>query len=258
MPPWRRVLACVGRAGRVSHRLCLVGVAGLALSSCAPAVVRHNEAGNERFGDDEYVVAADEYRRAQVADPDRAEPYYNAANAYNRMGQINPVEAQTEQALKTADPALAEQIWYNLGNAYLDAEQWPRAVGAYREALRLNPDDVDAKHNLELALQKLAEKQEEERDAQQQNQSYGGDEGQETEDEGTGPTSTEQSDVLAGEPSEGEEERESPNSARWEEGGMTEEQAMRLLETVLADSETLQERLQQYRQFPGSEPEQDW
>ena len=257
MPAWGCVLACAGRAGRASHRLCLVGVA-LALSACAPAVVRHNEAGNEHFAGDEYVVAADEYRRAQVADPDRAEPYYNAANAYNRIGQINPVEAQTEQALKTADPALAEEIWYNLGNAYFDAEQWPQAVGAYREALRLDPDDVDAKHNLELALQKLVEEQEEEQDARQQNQRHGGDQGQETEDEGTGPISTEQSDVPAGEPGEGEEERESPDSARWEEGAMTEEQAMRLLQTVLADSETLQERLQQYRQFPGSEPEQDW
>jgi hypothetical protein len=38
------------------------------------------------------------------------------------LSQIDAAMAQAEQALKTANPALAAQTWYNLGNAFFDAE----------------------------------------------------------------------------------------------------------------------------------------
>ena len=251
------VASCGPARRRLCVRLCLVGVALVASSACVPDVVRHNETGNDQFADQNYAAAADEYRQAQVADPDLAQPYYNAANAYNRAGQIEPVEAQTEQALRTADAALAGRSWYNLGNAYFDEERWSPAIGAYQEALRLDPDDVDAKHNLELALQKLEEDEEEEQDPQQSQPSAGG-ESQEEEDEEPGLTSEDQSDLPGGGEGGTEEGLDVAGSELEEAGEMTREQATRLLETVLAESETLQERLQQYRQFPGSEPEQDW
>jgi len=220
----------------------------LALSACASPAVRHNEAGNEHFAKSAYEDASVEYRLAQVDEPDVAEPYYNAANAYNRMSQIDAALAQTEQALKTADPALAALAWYNLGNAFFDAEQWPQAIEAYQESLRLQPDDLDAKHNLELALQKLEEEKQ-----QQQEQEQGQSEQGETTPtpEGESASSSEQ------ESDESEQPTPQPSSAPQEEG-MTEEQALQLLQALLDDSQTLQERLQEIHQSPGPVPDQDW
>ena len=39
---------------------------------------------------------------------------------------------------------------------------------------------------------------------------------------------------------------------------MTEEQALQLLQALLGDSQTLQERLQEMHQVPGSAPAEDW
>ena len=39
---------------------------------------------------------------------------------------------------------------------------------------------------------------------------------------------------------------------------MSEEQAIQLLQALLSDSQTLQERLQQVHRVPGPVPEQDW
>ena len=61
------------------------------------------------------------------------------------------------------DPDTRERTHYNLGNRYLEdgrASEDPEArirlldaaAEAYRQALRLNPGDYDAKWNLELAL----------------------------------------------------------------------------------------------------------
>ena len=243
-------------ASRLAHRGPLPWLASaglrlallLVLSACAPAVVRHNQAGNKRFDGSAYADAIGEYRLAQVAEPDLAEPYYNAANAYNRTSQIGAALAQTKQALKTADAALATQAWYNLGNAYFDAEQWPTAIEAYQEALRLQPDDADAKHNLELALQQLEEQQQQQR---RQEDGQPEDEGQEAKADRSEGQGDEQ---ATPQPSNIAEASGTPEQVE----SMTPEQAIQLLEALVNDSQTLQERLQKMHQVPGPSPERDW
>jgi len=234
------------------------------LTSCAPDVVQHNTAGNTHFEAGEYEQAVAAYRQAQVEAPDQAEPYYNAANAYNRQAQLDAVVAQAQQALKTADPELAAQAWYNLGNAYFDAQQWPDAIAAYQETLRLNPDDGDAKHNLELALQKLEEQQQQQEQEQQDQEKEEQREEQDQEQEqnqrseaGATPTPADESQ---GSEEQGQETTPEPSdqSQATGEGEMTPQQALQLLEALMSESETLQERLQQIYRAPGAPPEEDW
>ncbi|GIX07736.1 MAG: hypothetical protein KatS3mg115_2139 [Candidatus Poribacteria bacterium] len=52
---------------------------------------------------------------------------------------------------------LVARFWYNLGNAFYRDREFQRAVEAYKHALRLVPEDLEAKHNLELALEALQE-----------------------------------------------------------------------------------------------------
>jgi len=241
------------------RRRLLLSAVLLLLVSCTPDVVTHNESGNRCFAENGYQEAIDDYRLAQVSDPDRAEPYYNAANAFNRMSQLDAALAQTQQALKTADPGLAERAWYNLGNAYLDAQQWPQAVEAYKEALRLQPDDQDGKHNLELALRRLDEEQQAQQEDQQQEEGDSPDEkhGEQGQEEDPTPAPEEAPDPSVA--SEGEEgPTPQAQAAQQEAGSMTEEQAAQLLEALLADSQTLRERLRDEQPSPGQAPGQDW
>jgi Ca-activated chloride channel family protein len=246
------------------HRGWLVaaGLLVIALSACTSDLARHNAAGNERFAEGEYGEALDRYRLAQVDAPDEPVPYYNAANAHNREGSLEETLAQTQQALKTAPPILAAQAWYNLGNAFFDAQEWAQAVSAYQESLRLAPDDADAKHNLELALREL-EAQEAQQQETQERQDAQSEEGQEEEAqqeqvEQAEPESSPTEDASISEV-EGSEEGETPQPlATPAEEGMTEEQAEQLLRALLADSQTLQERLRDQQPQPGPPPEQDW
>jgi len=227
------------------HLVILSILTGILFCACAPGVVRHNNAGNERFAESAYDEALAEYRQAQVEEPDRAEPYHNAANAYNRQGQLKATLAQAQQALKTADPDLAAQAWYNLGNAFFDAKDWPSAIAAYQEALRLDPKDPDAKHNLELALQKLQEQEQEQQEQQEQEGQE--QEGQESESENQSQSG--QATPTPASPSEGQDQPEQ---------SMTPEQAQQLLQALVGDSETLQERLEEIFRVPQPPPDQDW
>jgi tetratricopeptide (TPR) repeat protein len=223
------------------------------LTSCTSSAYRHTKTGNRLFNQQKYQESLFEYRQAQVNNPDMAEPFYNASNVYNRLGELDAVQTQTLQTLEKAEPGLAALAWYNLGNAFFDAQNFSAAVEAYKEALRLTPDDLDAKHNLELALL-MEEKQDEEKEQQQPSQADSG------EDQPT-PTPGEKPD--SNEPEEVRESQESPESSETIEnsngiGELTPEQAAQLLEVLLSDSPTLQEYLNQVHDAPGPLPREDW
>jgi Ca-activated chloride channel family protein len=54
---------------------------------------------------------------------------------------------QAVQALQGLDTA---QAWYNKGNALARLGRYPQAIAAYEEALRRDPDMIDARHNRDL------------------------------------------------------------------------------------------------------------
>lgn len=232
----------------------------LLLGACAPDVVKHNATGNAHFEDAAYQDAVTAYGQAQVAEPEQAEPYYNAANAYNRQGQVDGAAVQTQLALKTADDSLAAQAQYNLGNAFFDATQWEPAIGAYQEALRLNPADEAAKHNLELALQKLQQQQEQEKqESETQEQETQESENSDSQEQESGTEEQPQSEPSEGEQGDAEQQPSASDAAPSEETQMmSEEQAMQLLQALLGDSETLQEKLQEIYGQPGPQPDEDW
>jgi tetratricopeptide (TPR) repeat protein len=212
------------------------------LVACAPDAVRRNNAGNRYYEERAYPDAVGAYRQAQVTVPDRPEPYYNAANAFNRQGQLDAAAAQTDQALKTADSRLAAWAWYNLGNAYFDVQDWPKAVAAYQESLRHFPDDPDAKHNLELALKNL---EAEGANGQQPGQPTGDGQTQPEEPQPTPAHETGEAGAQGQPPSPQEPE-------------MTPEQARQLLRALIGNAENIQQRLQEPLRVPLPPPEQDW
>ena len=229
--------------------LWLITVSGL--TACVPEVVQHNEAGNEHFAEQAYEPAIEAYKLAQISEPDLAVPYYNAANAYNRMSQVETAQLQTEQALKTADPALAAQAWYNLGNAYFDAQQWMPAIEAYQEALRLQPNDQDAKHNLELALQNLEMQQQEQQEQQEQTDS------EEKQEEKQQEQSSQEEQEGSPEPQTG---TATPTPGSESTESQTDQDEQQEEQTPQTAEQTLQEYLQEIYQVPGPAPEQeqDW
>ena len=64
-----------------------------------------------------------------------------------------PRLAATVRSLPIDDPLEAAQAYYNLGSHYALLGQLDEAFSAFRQALLLDPDDVDGKYNLELVRQ---------------------------------------------------------------------------------------------------------
>ena len=56
------------------------------------------------------------------------------------------------------------RYYYNLGNSLFKANKLNESIEAYKNALRNNPADEDAKHNLQLALRMKKQQQQQQQD----------------------------------------------------------------------------------------------
>lgn len=247
-------------------------VAMVGLVACGRAAPNANEEGNEAFANDDFETALQAYERAQDEAPDLAEPHYNSGNALYRSQAYQEAEDSYGQALLHADEELTRSGVFNLGNTFFNAQQYGKAIDTYKEALRLDPNDLDAKHNLELALGRLETQQEqaegEPEESAQQQQDPDGDQEQQDPGEGEdGDQNEEESEDGSEQPGEQQQPDPSQQGQEQQEDGqpdpqpnpqLTEEQARQLLEAVAGDTETLQERLQQVFVTPGQPGDRDW
>ncbi|HSS79225.1 MAG TPA: VWA domain-containing protein [Thermoanaerobaculia bacterium] len=84
--------------------------------------------------------------------PDDPLVQYDAGTARLGAGRGRQAVAPLEKAAKAAGRELAPSAHYNLGGARLAAGDAAGAAEAFKQTLRLQPDNQDAKYNLELAL----------------------------------------------------------------------------------------------------------
>ena len=223
--------------------------------------------GNEAFAAADYETALRAYFNANDQAPDLSEPTYNAANVYYRQEGLAEAQSLLERALTRAGGLLAQVGLFNRGNVAYEQQDFATAVNTYKQALRLNPDDADAKYNLELAQQALQAAPPEEPPPQNQEGEEPPPEAEQGDNQQSGSQDADPNQdpaETAQERSENRDERQVEPSDKNESGGdqarpeqLTEEQARELLRAIEQNAETLQEHLQ-LRLRSGGPAEKDW
>ncbi len=113
---------------------------------------------NEAYEKGDYATAEAGYREALLQTPDDARLYFNLGNALTRQGKFDEaVKAYEQYKSMTPDAAQRAAADYNIGNIHGAKEEWGKAAERFRESLRGNPDDEQARHNYELARRRLTE-----------------------------------------------------------------------------------------------------
>jgi Ca-activated chloride channel family protein len=115
------------------------------------------------------AAASEALDAAMRLDPASDKARYNAGTA-RLLASSEEAAPLLESAAKSTDQALAARAFYNLGNSRLEGEDYKGAIEAYKDSLRRDPASADAKFNLELALRRLQEKQQNQQNQNQQNQ----------------------------------------------------------------------------------------
>ena len=124
--------------------------------------------GNESFHKEQYGDAEADYKKALQVKPGSATANFNLGDAYYKQKRFQ--EAGRSFGTFASSPHEADaraKAFYNAGNSLFKENKFKESIEAYKQALRINPSDDDARYNLEMA--KLRQQQQQQKN-QKQNQ----------------------------------------------------------------------------------------
>jgi len=139
--------------------------------SKAQSVVIDLNKGNEYYRQQQYDLAEKQYKAALEKEPDNTTAQYNLANALYQQKKWPEAHGVLKKLNKSVDDKrLKEATYYNDGVVYTKEKNLDGSIEAYKAALRLNPDDQDARENLQKALSEQKKQQQQKQQQQKQQQ----------------------------------------------------------------------------------------
>lgn len=145
--------------------------------------------GNEQFRRRNFYNSLNRYNEALEHAPGSYEALYNRANAYMHLMFSNPQdstlkpEVSNEYFEKIANNQYLSseqraEVLRNLGESLFLQQEYESSLNAFRESLKLNPDDQETKRNYVLTKRIVDQKRNAQQQQQQNNQNQQNDQQQ--------------------------------------------------------------------------------
>jgi len=186
------------------------------------------------FTRQQYDRAEQLYDQARQQQPDEWRLAFNTAVAQAAGKKLDVAAKGFEKIAASGPQELREAAEYNAGNCYLAQQQKDQAIEHYKRALYLNPNDMNAKWNLELAKRQQKQDQQQK---QQQNQQQKQDQKQQQ-----------------------KQDQQKQRQQQPQDRKMDQDEARRLLQSLSQADRDLQKKMAKQRRQPFREarPTKDW
>ncbi|MBR3678007.1 MAG: tetratricopeptide repeat protein [Alistipes sp.] len=199
-----------------------------------------------------HSVAA--YEKALEQNPDLFEAQYNLASAMIETQRYDAAEkilsALALDTLRTEKER--RDVLYNLGNAQFAQQKFDKALESYRNVMRMNPDDEDAKFN--YAYTKLMQQQQQQQQEQNQEQQQQQDQNQENKEQGQNDQNQNNQDQNKEDKNNPQNKENSPQNQdkqnqqqqnRPQQNGISPEQQEAMLQAIQAEEDKTQDKLKE-------------
>lgn len=228
----------------------------------------HVRKGNRTYKRGEYKDAELEYRKALDLDSTSTKARYNLAASlykqerYDEAGQRYVTLAE-EQGVKEE---LGRDAMYNAANALFKSEKYDKSAELYKQVLRADPRDEQARYNLSEALRRLKKQQEQQKQQQnqqqqdqQQNQDKK-DQQKDQENKGGKSDQQNQNDEQQSQGNQPKDEKQPQANGQQAERPMSEEEAKQILQALEKQQGKAAEKVRKANQKGGRprKPEKDW
>lgn len=188
--------------------------------------------GNRQYERQNYDASIDNYARALQADPANFEAKFNTANVQFRKELIEKSEQTLRKLAQDSTRTDIErgEVAYNLGNTLFVQQKLEEALNCYRDAMRFNPDDKEAKFNYALTKELLKQQQQQQQQQQQDQNNQNQDNKEQNQNE-------EQQDKENDQNQEQEQQQPQPE--------ISEQEQQAMLEAIQAQEDKTQEKLKE-------------
>lgn len=194
--------------------------------------------GNKLYAEEKFDEANNQYRDAQIDEPESPEIQFNIGDVQYKKKKYEEAMNEFQKSLSGEDIMLQSKAYYNMGNTMYRTGKLPESILMYTQALKLNPDDMDAKYNLEFVRRKLKDQsQKQPADNQQQQQQQQEQQQQSGEENKEDQQQEDQEQRQQNEQEQQQQQEQQPNQP---EQKMSKEDAERILDALKNDEKDLQ------------------
>ena len=199
--------------------------------------------GNREFRREHFEKSVDSYQRALHHDSTCFEAKYDLASALYRTERYDKAEKTLLGIVNDTTRTEKErgEVAYNLGNTQFAQQKYKEALSSYRQAMRCNPNDEDAKFNYAFTKRLI---QQQEQQQQQQNQDQNQDQNKDNKDNQQ-DNQNQQNEQNQQQPQNQEGKDEQQQGGQRPEGAMTPEQQEALLQAIQAEEDKTQDKLKE-------------
>ena len=207
---------------------------------------KHIREGNNLFEEEKFTEAEIEYRKALEVDRQSPEGIFNLGNALFKQEKPQEAIEQYQQITGTGkDSVRLSSAWHNMGNSFMQAQDFGKAIDAYKQALIHNYKDDQTRYNLAVAQAMLKKQQEQQQQQQQQQQEQEQEQQQEQQEQ---------------QEQERPEQQNQADQQEQQQEQISREKAQQLLDALMQDEQEVQEKVKKL-QMQNSRPkktEKDW
>jgi len=181
---------------------------------------------NKLYKEGKFDEAITEYRKAAGTNPQDGIVQYNLTNAIFKKESFDDALVTYDRSIQMVkDYIFREKNIYNKGVSYTRQKKLPESIAEYKTALKINPNDEDARHNLQKALH----------EQRQQNQSK---------DNKPDPEKKQQQ----------QQKKQQPK----DQSKFNRKQVEQLMKALRQKEQDIQQKMQQNRTRATAQPDKDW
>ena len=121
--------------------------------------------GNKDFQTGNYNEAEINYRKALDKNPKKQSAQFNLGDAlYEQENYEKAAEVFANSHVEKSSDFDKSNTLYNLGNSFLKSNKLEESIAAYKQSLKFNPRNEEARYNLEYARQKQTQQDQQNQD----------------------------------------------------------------------------------------------
>ena len=113
-----------------------------------------------------FTGSEDAYKKAIAESPDHPLANYNLGNAQFRNNELDEAQSSYDNTVKNtgSKKPVVERAYYNKGVAYTKQQKLAESIDAWKNALKIDPADQQARENLQKALMEQKKQQQQKQD----------------------------------------------------------------------------------------------
>ncbi len=228
----------------------------LSLTASAQKANNMIRRGNSAYKDKKYKDAEIDYKGSLEKDPQSFAGNYNLGNAYYKQKNFEEAGKQFLQSSGISkNPEELSKSYYNLGNTLMNTEKYKESLEAYKMALRLNPNDDDARYNLAYALSKLRQQNKDQKNKDQKNQNKDQKKDQQKQDQQK--QDQQKKDQQKQQQQDQQQQKEQAKQQK-SKPKISKEEAERMLQALKNEEQNLQKKKAKRFESSNGNPDKDW